>query len=723
MNLFSLYRVELHRLALSKLTWVVAALSLCAPLLGYSLLILTNDLAVSMSVKYIANPVLAGTVCGAVLWGLLTIREADRVYRAKTDVLTDYIASPMIMSVAKTTAMTTLAIVNMLMCVVIYLPYTAMKMEYLFSSAFYFLNFFILMLPTWIISILFATAFYQITRRVELTGLLYAGFAGFSFGGYAKDDYFLRWLNPLITTYSDGFVSLWPLRINLYTRLIWLAFALGLWTLSLLCIRRYERGLVFSIIKHLKKMHIPAVAVMFVTVGVYLWNVQPFVDNGPYEWVEDERPYMLPASSCHLSVKADPVTGKISGVAEYELKSVAYEESKKEDEIWLNPGYDVTRITYGDKEIEFRTEKNSDKNGHRSTFFSLPQTRGQTLTIEYGGFPKMARMFYPWSVHNSVDKEYISLVNYAFVPDGYYVFGDTTLEVTLPNNMISFADHKIMTDFTDNNDGTKTWRGVYDYLGFTLYAGEYIIEPFSAAGTDIDFAYGRKYEKVIKDYDITSAIASVFDYATDCYGPTIYNDGSRLLLIVKSSMAGGGWASSGYSECFDTMMSPETLRDTDTGSDGFECSIHEMLHQWWGDFGLNCADDGLWSAEGLTVYSTYRVVKELYGKLYAEQNYINQWEAAVTAQDREFYYRHPEYLEKLPEKYQGALNQSFSAINKYSRMPLMIYKAQQLVGGEEKMDEILRSMFENKENYYETHFTYQDFLYACGLTKEDLEIG
>ena len=35
--------------------------------------------------------------------------------------------------------------------------------------------------------------------------------------------------------------------------------------------------------------------------------------------------------------------------------------------------------------------------------------------------------------------------------------------------------------------------------------------------------------------------------------------------------------------------------------------------------------DSPWSAEGLTVYTTYRIVKELYGEEYAQTHYIDQW--------------------------------------------------------------------------------------------------
>ena len=51
--------------------------------------------------------------------------------------------------------------------------------------------------------------------------------------------------------------------------------------------------------------------------------------------------------------------------------------------------------------------------------------------------------------------------------------------------------------------------------------------------------------------------------------------------------------------------------------------IHELVHQWWGLGNMFDASDesSLWSAEGLTVYTTYRIVKERYGPSYAQEHY------------------------------------------------------------------------------------------------------
>lgn len=55
-------------------------------------------------------------------------------------------------------------------------------------------------------------------------------------------------------------------------------------------------------------------------------------------------------------------------------------------------------------------------------------------------------------------------------------------------------------------------------------------------------------------------------------------------------------------------------------------------------------------------------------------------------------------------------------------MPLKILKAEQLVGGEEKMDQILSDLYINGGTEESPYLTYQDFLNACGLEEGDLDL-
>lgn len=717
MRLFSLYRVELRRLLLSKFTWMITILCLLTPLLGYTIYPITG--VSIMSNRYIANSVLAGTTFGAVLWAILTVFETSRLHRSGVDILTDAIAFPARLSVAKILALLTTSAFTTMITALIYLPYTIEKMAYLFTLDFYLINFAILMFPTWWISILLADAFYQITRRIELTIMLYVLFACFSFRCFLHFDYYSCWLTPLITSYSDGFVSLWPVRVALYSRTIWLSLCFGLWLVSILCIRRYQRGLFFSFIKTQKKAFVLFFAALSIFLGGYLWHIQPFIDHGPEEYVVMDNGILVLATirNSRFSLKTNSTLGSISVRAEYDIEVPA----KGETVLRLNSGYKITNMSYDGKAVSFQTS-NDEINGERATYFTLPATYGKTLIIEYKGIPTQANC---WKniVSDSVDKNYVVLGGTSVFPliDSYALQGQTIAEFTIPDDLLPFLDYEPLTCYTDNGDGTKTWVAECSNTYVREFsAANYLIDTIPVDDFEIDFAYGKAYQDIVADSGVKQAVQDVFTYCGEHYGKLPWTENDHMLLQQRSAMFRGGVASSGVSQWFETVLSPDTLNDLDKGSSATEVFIHEMVHQWWGGFGLHCTREELWTNEGLTVYSTYRIVKELYGDLYAQQYYVDTWKTAVENQNRNFYNRHPEYFTLLPEFYQSIVNESNITINRYQRMPLMILKAEQLVGGEEEMDKILQKMYTDSNLFLENDFSYQDFLDYCGLTEEEL---
>jgi hypothetical protein len=722
MKLFSLYRVELRRLALSKFVWVIAALSLCGPLFGYSIFpqSLSNS---TMSTQYIANPVLAGAIIGALLWAILALLESDRIYRAKTDVLMDAVISPVRIVLSRMLALITLSTLTTLLCAMVYLPITILKITYLFNISLYANSFLILILPTWWISILLASALYQITRRVELAVLLYAGCVYFSFSHYMWNNYFAHWLNPIIVSFSDGFSNALVLRISLYTRVLWLVAASGAWVFSLICIRRYQKGLPGSFVRGLQKVYLPVISAALLCAGVMLWIWQPFINHAPYEWNNNiytqNQVYSPNATRVAYKLTAEK-SGRVNGTAEYLID----ESDNSESLIWLDPGYEITNMSYDGKNLAFHTY-NTDINEYRGTTFTLPKGNGKKLIINYKGFPKMLRSFLPFSWDNSSSSNYVSLSNAATVPNftSFSLPAQYDLELTLPENLTPIVEHQLLTDYTPNNDGMKTWK-VTDAPGSLgwITACDYANVQFQAAGSTINLLYSKKYDKNIKKYDIPQSITDVMNYCTTHLGPLPFVDNGNLMMVQRASSIGGdgGNAGDGWVEWSEYLFTEKNLSDPLKGAGAAEVFAHEIIHEWWGGLGVYSEDDGLWSDEGLDVYTTYRLMKEKYGALYAKQNYIDIWQTAVDAQDRGYYYRHPEMLSKLPAKYQAELKSQAVTTNKYCRMPLMILKAEQLVGGEENMDKILLSI---QQKYSRTDmFTYQEFLDICGLKGRDLEL-
>ena len=55
-------------------------------------------------------------------------------------------------------------------------------------------------------------------------------------------------------------------------------------------------------------------------------------------------------------------------------------------------------------------------------------------------------------------------------------------------------------------------------------------------------------------------------------------------------------------------------------------------------------------------------------------------------------------------------------------MPLKILKAEQLSCGEDAFDQILNHLFNREPDPMYPYLTYQEFLDACGLTEEDLNL-
>ena len=82
-----------------------------------------------------------------------------------------------------------------------------------------------------------------------------------------------------------------------------------------------------------------------------------------------------------------------------------------------------------------------------------------------------------------------------------------------------------------------------------------------------------------------------------------------------------------------------------------------------------------------------------------------------------------ERLERLPEAQRLQISNSLSQMRQYCEMPLMILKAEELVGGEAAMDQILHALFNRELDPMYPYLTYEEFLDACGLTEEALDLA
>lgn len=228
----------------------------------------------------------------------------------------------------------------------------------------------------------------------------------------------------------------------------------------------------------------------------------------------------------------------------------------------------------------------------------------------------------------------------------------------------------------------------------------------------------------MEDMNIKQVLENTISYCTLHYGSLPFTADEPLCILQGSAYMQGGGILGNISVMSESSFSKEGLADEpQEGTNSEEIKAHEIVHQWWGGSACCMDKENLnWTNEGVTVYTTYRLMKELHGSDYAQKNYVDVWKADLMDEKNNFYNRHPEYLNILPEKYVSNLQSLFATTNTYSGMAFKIYKAAQLVGGEEKMDAILAKLYKNGGTEMPPYITWHDFLNACGLKEEDLNL-
>ena len=727
MKTMRLFPLELQRLLQSRLTWLIMALTVLSPVLG--LVFYKPATSTTMLSMYLANPAIAGGVAGAILFGLLAIFELDRARRSRVDILTDAVVSPLTTALTRLLALLTAAVLTVGLTMLVWLPISAGLIGSVFTGANYVLAYLLLMGLALPLGILAAAAAYQFTRRTDLSIVLFIAFCALSITVWA-DDWQLCWLNPCVWALSDDFSNFRVFRSVAWMRLTWLAALVGVWTISYLCIRQYGKGIFGSLARSVRRIYRPAVALALLACSGTAYAAQPFIDNSnPDLTVMSfyEIPYAEGVTFLSRSAQVFPDTdaGTVTGRASYQFQNTSGQEQSIS--FGINPGYTISNVQANGTDVPFTVSDYQEYN-EALLEVTIPAEEEVELTMEYSGFPQESMPTMQGG--KELSSEYLCLENSALSPRVMNVLpGEagypTTIEITLPASMIAIPFSSSEAEvLSENEDGTRTWRYEANSAGGILYAGDYICEQIEAGGMTIEFYYGRKHQAVMEEAGAVDAVKAVVDYCTEHYGKLSYGTGDTLKLI-QSRVAGGGYAVGGASLLDEADFTIANLEDTSKGAVPGETFIHELAHQWWGLGNMFDTVDSTtpWSAEGLTVYTTYRIVKELYGEDYAREHYVDQWQQAVDDYYLNFYVRHPEYLEMLPENEQLAISNSLSQVRQYNEMPLKILKAEQLVGGEEAMDQILHDLFNRELDPMYPYLTYQEFLDACHLTEEDLNLG
>ena len=741
-----LTKAELRRLLMNKKTYIMMAISIFVISLGYLKFVRTlgdsffNPSRLS-TLDNIVFPFSLGTLGGSLIWGIAIILDADRVVRNKARDMINAFTDEKRTSLARIYAYSIIVGLTFLISLLVYLPTCYKRMDYLFSYKAYVIYPLIMVIPGCIMTLFICDGLYKISQNMSASIFTFLLLTIVQFTKLVVDNFFLRWNCPIASSISDAFGSPTVIRMLIYSRVLLLAGALFFWNVSCLFIRKYQYGIFRSFLLRVSKPASVLIPVVFAAITVLLAAKQPFVDHSPIVSYNDDVYMMSFTKSVNeaeyarykTTLNFNTLLGTVKGVDECLLTEVL------DDKITfhLGSGYKIKSITLDDQPVEY--ESFYDMEDGFYTYFGMkkyiiknPEKKKGMLRIVYGGYPSLSRsLFYSGGGYINgevVSRNYIGLSwqHQGAVCDN--IGGpEKELYVNVPPNHIPLIEADEMTKLKDNGDGTVCWKGVC-YSG-NLISGSYKVDEVSYSKRKVFFKYCDKYTDTVRANKLDEAINSVLDYCDKHVGKLDTNEYEDeptpdIRILQTSAESPGGYAGDGAVVMSEHFLSPQTLSDSKAGTNMNEVFMHEIIHLYWGDLGLLLEDDGRWSAEGLTVYTTYRIVKEKYGELYAKQYYVDQWKQDVKYLNNNFYYRHPEYIDKLPAGYRSAIESSVTDIKKYSLMPLMLLKAEEKLGGEEAMDKVLQELYSKNIDYRmnDSYCTFQDFLDTAGLTEEDLKV-
>lgn len=491
-----------------------------------------------------------------------------------------------------------------------------------------------------------------------------------------------------------------------------------------------------------RKVYIPLIAVAMIGGGCYAFINQPDVSlvskegileiiNNDSEDSSDKVNKEIQLLNSDLKISFDGSKGSLSGKAAYSLENLS--SSKQECRFTINPGYTIHKIVVNDKKVTFKKLENIRNN----IIFNVPKEKNIKLTIEYEGRPKVLYFLSDFILDSNISDKYIDLDS-GFIPNIKVANSKNNSELTcqliMPSGLILVVNPvqkdesgEAVANLTGDTtllleDGyNKTWLIHLRGTRFSLMAGDYVMKQLSNEEMPINFYYSSKHEDTMKNMSAEKVMKDTIDYCISHYGKlNNVAKNSPLKIVEKTALFPGGLAYPNYSTIGEFCFNDENLSDKSKGASAAETLAHELAHQWWGVQTVGSGGNNRnWSAEGLAVYTTYRVAKKTHGEEYAKKNYVDIWRARVKEDNNNFYTRHPEYLKILPKRYVRDIDDNDRTLRLYSKLPLQILKASKLVGGEDKMDEILAKLYKNKSK---TKITWQDFLNTCELKGEELKL-
>jgi hypothetical protein len=436
--------------------------------------------------------------------------------------------------------------------------------------------------------------------------------------------------------------------------------------------------------------------------------------------VDASRNQVVSFTDALVTVKVDPRRGILNGEAVFSIHNPSGQV--QDVPFGVTPGIDL--ISFEVDGTPLHVKRNARDNFMTAVYHvSVPAGVEGTLRVGFRGCPRGDRSSQMrfWGITD----EFV-LVPYAY-PFPIGARSQVRCSVALPADLTLLVQGVAPGAGATGEDGYRTWT--YTVNGWEwIIAGRYNVQHLSAGGNDIEFVSLKGREKAMEASRAADTIVDAVTFFTDELGPLEFQGLPFIIAELDASFVDGGWGLQNMSVYGESMFAGTGYKGTAgpagmEGGTGLAVAVHEIAHQWWGWNSRSAwiRDDATsaWSAEGLTVYSTYRYLKHRFGEEYARREVSSVWIQDARRMQGSFYLTHLGFAGLLPDEIAADIYGPYDGVTRYELMPALLLKAEALVGGEEAFVARLKEI---RARYAGRELTYEAFLAGMGLSREQMRL-
>lgn len=738
--------LEVWRLLRTRRTWLFLAVFILAPLACVTgLLELGMSAGGGMTTVLVLKPAQRAVFVSGLAAALFVLMELQKAQQNNMDTILDAASLPVRRTLRQTAALLIVCLLAFLAAMLLVVPYTAVTMGPVFRPVPFAAAWGVLYFGGILIVALLSCGIYLLTRSMAFSFLLVGGLIAAAYAlnsSHKSVSFLLYWLQSGVFTFSDATASRLQVELIVYIRLFWLCISAAVFLLGMCAVRRYGLNLGRSLARSARRV-LPVLAILLLCGAALLMALhQPFFDNGPilehsqsvdpetgivvYQsddssfTVDDGGQSAVMLRSARAEFWVNTKAGVLDGV--YTCTASSPQHPMQDLAFSMAPGVDIYEVTLNGKPVEYA--KNRLDNFQTSVYhLQIPLVTDGELCIRYSGVLRNSRGNGRQTRMYGITEEFVFLANY--FPAAMSGAIRTACTMHLPEGLTPLIAEVSLSRLEPQQDGYETYR--FESFGYDwVFAGDYLIEEFEAGGMQVRFAYLRGRQEVIRETRAADTVADVINFFAETFGPLDYGDQPMVIAELDGSMVTGGWGLGSMSVFGEGLFMGAVYKGDEgavshEGGSGIGVAVHEIAHQWWGwsPDGVNLPEEPNtpWSGEGLTVYSSYLYMKSRFGEDFARENYIDRWRENTARMQNAFYLNHLEFASGLPQNDAAEIYSAFSSTTRYDMMPMLLLKAEALVGGEEAFLEKLREIH---AQYGGRTLGYDRFLIELGLTREEM---